>query len=337
MARKRKSDSHPPAVQASNKKPRHYDDSQASTSQPEAHRSSQNCSSRTLPPLPAISASMSRTVFTHQSAVSNKDSRNQSASYERLEFLGDAYIEVMATRLVWETFKDLPAGRISQIRQLLVNNETLGKIAVEYGLDKQITCAKDVRANPKQWTKVKGDVMEAYIAAIVLEDAEMGGAGFQAAEKWLHHLWTPKVSDILKEKAPDLNAKDALSRKVVSRGVKLEYLEERPMVRLEKGQERYFIGAFITGWGYKKQCLGSGHGLSKTGAGNLAAENALQSQLTQKIAEMKRELDAVTKDSREAKPVEDEAAEQQSPSERMTRERELVEKKRNMFMSTEFG
>lgn len=301
-----------------------------------SHQISHNGSSN-LPSLPPISVEISKAVFTHQSAVSNGHNKNQSDSYERLEFVGDAYIELMATRLVWDKFKDLPAGRLSQIRESLVTNETLGKIAAMYGLDKRLALAHDVRTNSKQWAKVKGDLVEAYVAAIVLPDEGMGGAGFAVAEKWLHQLWMPKLENMLEKKAPDLNAKDALSRKVVSRGVKLEYLEERPMKLLKGGQQTYFIGAFLTGWGYDKQHLGSGQALNKSGAGNLAAEDALGNPLVEEISGRKRGFDELAKGRHEDEDATVPVIDSQAAQERINREREQVEKKRSLFMSSELG
>ncbi|ERF76615.1 hypothetical protein EPUS_04435 [Endocarpon pusillum Z07020] len=289
-----------------------------------------------LPPIPPINKELSKTVFTHQSVVSKLDISDPAASYERLEFLGDAYIELMATRLIWDKFKDLPVGRLSQLREMLVKNETLANIAVMYGLDKQIVTAPDVKTNRKQWAKVKGDVVEAYVAAIVEADTEVGGTGFLTAQRWLYQLWIPHLAgDVVEKRMPDVNAKDALSRKVVSRGVKLEYLEQRPLEMLKTGQQKYYISVFLTGWGYERQLLGTGEGLSKTGAGNLAAEDALHSLLVEQIAEKKREFDRRTRGIDQS--LHGKTANGRTSEERMTREKEIVAKKRSMFMSSEFG
>jgi ribonuclease III len=262
---------------------------------------------------------------------------NQSASYERLEFLGDAYIELMASRLIWDKFKDLPAGRLSQIRESLVKNEALGSIAVMYGLDRRLAVAHDVRSNPKQWAKIKGDLLEAYVAAIVLSDEGMAGAGFATAEKWLHQVWNPNFEGTLEEKAPDLNAKVELSRKVVSRGIKLEYLDERPMELLKGGQQTFFIAVFLTGWGHDKRLIGRGQALNKTAAGNLAAANALQNPLIDDIVERKREFDETIEERRGKERSVDPEIDSQAKKERTTRERGQVETKRSMFLSSEFA
>jgi ribonuclease III len=302
--------------------------------------SSSNGRSQKMPALPPITAAMSKVVFTHQSLTGNKSRfHDQSASYERLEFLGDAYIELMASRLVWDRFKDLPAGRLSQIRETLVKNETLGEIVVRYGLDKQLSAAPDVRLNAKKWAKVKGDLLEAYVAAVVSTDKDVGGPGYKAAEHWLHQLWIQKLGENFREKPLDIKAKDALSRKVVSRNVRLEYTEEQPMEQLDAGQQTFFVGAYLTGWGYKNQLLGRGQALTKTGAGNLAAANALQNPLTEQIAVQKRTYDCQTKlgsENGKVVPESTEAENSATQEESGRRERELVEKKRSIFMKTEF-
>lgn len=339
MANKRKSGNHSPNLQASSKKIRYDQACRKHVGERKFASVHDTGPSTSLPPLPPISPAMAKSVFTHQSKVSYKDDMNQSASYERLEFIGDIYVELMATRFVMDQFKDLPVGRLSQIRESLVRNETLGEIAVKYGLDKRLTAPAEVKNNPRQWTKVKGDLVEAYVAAIVSADDEIGRTGFATAENWLRQLWTLKLGNTLLEKTPNLNAKDVLSRRITSRGVKLEYLEERPMKQLNGGQQTYFIGVYITGWGHEKKHLGSGQGLSKTGAGNLAAEEALQNPLTEEFAAEKRKYDERIRSRQE--PEEEVNGNAVSGNhgkhERLTRERQAVEKKRNMFMSTEFG
>ena len=91
-------------------------------------------------------------------------------SYERLEFLGDAYIELIASRLIFERFVQLTAGQMSQLRELLVKNETLGEYSKAYGFDKRLEAGaiekmmEDSRSSGgkgnKAFNKVMGDVFE---------------------------------------------------------------------------------------------------------------------------------------------------------------------------------
>lgn len=299
MSKKRECAEYPPHEPEARKRMRYDGGSPMSVNTGKSCQASPNDSSECLPPLPPIDTALAASVFTHSSILSHEEKRSRSGCYERLEFLGDAYIELMATRLIWDKFKDSPAGRLSQIRELLVKNETLSEMAVKYGLEKRIQARADVKGNEGKWTKVKGDVVEAYVAALVLADGEIGGAGFAAAEAWLYPFWSTKLKGVVEEKPSSVDWKVELSRRIVSRGVKLEYLDERPMQQLKGGQETYFIGAFLTGWGYERQLLGRGRGLSKRGAGNLAAEDALRNPLVKSLVEMKRAHDGMVKKQRE--------------------------------------
>ena len=64
----------------------------------------------------------------------------------------------------------------------------------------------------------------------------------------------------------------------MARGVKLDYRDEAPMEQLKGGMQTYFIGVYLTGWGWENMHLGSGTGLSKVAAGNEAAATALENK-----------------------------------------------------------
>ena len=87
-----------------------------------------------LPELPPIPSDIAKVVFTHPEALHGPNLGKIDASYDRLEFLGDAYIELMASRLVLKRFPHMPAGRLSQQREMLVKNDTLAEYAEHYGM-----------------------------------------------------------------------------------------------------------------------------------------------------------------------------------------------------------
>ncbi|KAJ5478559.1 hypothetical protein N7530_004068 [Penicillium desertorum] len=217
-----------------------------------------------LPPI--MDDELELAVFTHP-ALSN----NNNTTYDRLEILGDAYIELIATKLVWERFPDLPAGRISQIREILVKNETLSGFAERFGLDRRVSVPPNYNTPSKRWTKTKGDVFEAYVAAVILSNPV---SGYELAEHWLSGLWVPILKNLGHQKG-ELRSKEALAKKIMGKNVKLEYIEERPSIQQKGGTQTFFVALFLTGWGWDKRFLGSGQGLSKAAAGDEAAKNAL--------------------------------------------------------------
>lgn len=254
---------------------------------------------------PIEDASLAELPFRHQGTVGAPKIAAYNASYERLEFLGDAYIEIVATRLVYSRFWHLPAGRLSQVREMLVKNETLAQYSVAYGFDKQAQIPPTTALGSKVWIKTMGDVFEAYVAAVVLSDPTHG---FMTVEEWLTELWAPKLLQMNIPAQPHTNAmaKQDLSKKVLGNGTKLQYNEERPPDRINKeGKVRYYVGAYITGWGWENKPLGSGTGLSKSEAGIDAALEALSNPLVEEIAAVKRDFDAKAKAERERQGAEE--------------------------------
>lgn len=245
---------------------------------PESSGSSSIPSMPALPPI--LDNWMERAAFTHP-GVGN----DHKATYDRLEILGDVYVELIATKVVWDKFPDISSGRISQIRETLVKNETLSEFASSYGLDRRASVPPNYSTQSKRWIKTKGDIFEAYVAAVILSDP---ARGYQTAEEWLSRLWLPMLDGLGHQKS-ELRSKETLAKKIMGKGIKLEYIEERTSIRLKGGKQTFFMGVYLTGWGWNKQHLGSGQGLSKAAAGDEAAREALlNAPLILEIIEAKR-------------------------------------------------
>lgn len=253
-----------------------------------------NGQKHTLPELPEIlDKSLQDVAFTHPGVLARNDTEDVNNSYERLEFLGDAYLEIICSGIIFRQYPHYSAGKLSQKRQSMVNNETLAGFSLAYGFDKrarlphglQMASGNDQR---KSWTKVMGDIFEAYVAAIILSDPENG---LSKVESWLSKLWAPALSSGSAQEV-DLKAKVELATKIMGKGVKIFYLDEaQPGVFKKEGQVLFQIGAYITGWGWEKTHLGSGKGWNKNEAGNMAAAQAIANPLTEQIAVVKREFD----------------------------------------------
>jgi ribonuclease III len=229
---------------------------------------------KNLPELPSISPQYEKCVFTHASL----SSKNPSDSYETLEFLGDAYLEIIASRLIWSLYNSqgFTAARMSQVREMLVKNETLSEYCIAYGLDARLAIQEGSRpADATSKIKLNGDVFEAYVAAVVLSDPTRGT---EKAEEWLSALWEEKLNGVNTAAADDVS-KGELQKRLSGKGVRLDYIDEKaPIIDKKKGLETYFIGVYLTGWGYDKRHLGSGKGSSKKAAGYEAAKVALRNE-----------------------------------------------------------
>ena len=295
-----------------------------------------------LPDLPEIKdPALREAPFTHKSMASHHHSRSTAindVTYERLEFLGDAYLELFASRLVYHHYPSLPAGSQSQLRELLVKNETLSQYARAYGFEQRVhvdslmRMEADVQSKGKGnkgLNKVLGDVFEAYIAAAILSDSE---DGFAVVEKWLTALWAPKLIEAAKLdraagtgfvadgnvdplKTYNPTAKAELQKRLLGQDVKLDYVVDKPTVELkgdQLGQNRHFIALYLTGYGHERKLLGKGEGKNKVEAGNWAATEAMfgeAKELVEKCtAEMTKQREARKKEREEKEKAAKETA-----------------------------
>jgi ribonuclease-3 len=271
-----------------------------------AYISQKMVQSKDLPKLPQITEPhLEEAVFTHITAhgVARVEGiyAADKLSYERLEFLGDAYIELIASRLIYSRLPTLSVPEQSTFREQLVKNETLGKFSSAYALPDRIKHGGHIQES-KAWTKVIADVFEAYVAALVLSDPENG---FQTAEKWLDELWAPQFLALKENVVENPQAKDDLSRLVACRGVVIRYNQERDG-EVENGVQKYYMGVYLTGWGYENKWLGSGVARNKAQAGVQAAMDAISRKgaVLQAATEKKRELQQRLKEEAEAKEKE---------------------------------
>jgi ribonuclease-3 len=111
--------------------------------------------------------------------------RSFSADHnERLEFLGDAVLNLAVADLLFERLSALPEGDLSRIRANLVKQDTLHLLAVELGLPDVIRLGEgEARSGGQKRPSILADALEAVIGAVYLD------AGFAAAQTLIHRLF----------------------------------------------------------------------------------------------------------------------------------------------------
>ncbi|CBY00928.1 hypothetical protein IAQ61_011832 [Plenodomus lingam] len=247
---------------------------------------------KALPPLPPINEPhLHQAVFTHRSAVINPgdlvamSKLDLGLDYERLEYSGDAYIELIATRALCNRFPQVDVPELCSWRERLVENSTLSKFSDAYGFPDRLSHRLFVERGSKAWMKVSADIFEAYIAGLVESDPEHG---FHIAEEWLTELWAPQLLSFQAKVIENPKAKDELSKLVMCKGVTLQYREDKPMTFDTGSIQRYYIGIYLTGWGYEDEWIGSGEGQNKSQAGIAAATAAIRNSAVVKDAAQKK-------------------------------------------------
>lgn len=242
--------------------------------------------SQDLPELPPIDPRFERPVFTHRSEGLQNPDDPTMVNYERLEFLGDAQLEHIASLVIFERYNSAAPGKMSTIRESLLRNHVLCDFSRMYGFDKKLLISQGIEAISKEnLVKIHADIFEAYVAAVILSDQDYH-KGFHAVRKWLTSLWEPMLAKLGMSVtlSNNLKSKEELAKAVLVKGIRLNYIDEKPPVPIKsKGVTVYSIGVYLNGWGYDNQYLGSGQGPSKTEAGQEAARSALTNPLMNDI------------------------------------------------------
>lgn len=133
-------------------------------------------------------------ALTHRSYL-NENRQYQLPHNERLEFLGDAVLELSITEYLFKNFEN-PEGDLTSWRASLVNGEMLAKIAKEIKLDDFLLMSRGEKKDTgKARNYILANAMEALIGAIYLDQ------GFKKADKFINEYIVVKLPEILKNKS----------------------------------------------------------------------------------------------------------------------------------------
>ena len=89
---------------------------------------------------------------------------------ERLEFLGDAVLEVISSDFLYHHYPDMPEGKLTKLRASIVCEPTLAMCAREFGLEEFLLLGKgEEHTGGRQRNSIVSDAMEALIGAIYLD------------------------------------------------------------------------------------------------------------------------------------------------------------------------
>lgn len=134
------------------------------------------------------------TALTHRSALNEKKS-DIKVSNERMEFLGDAVLELSTTKFLFEKFPDEPEGVLTAYRSSLVKTTTLARIAVKLGLNKMLLMSKGEEATGGRTNVgILADVTEAVLGALYIDQ------GSKAVDGLLGKILFPEINTIIENK-----------------------------------------------------------------------------------------------------------------------------------------
>ena len=112
------------------------------------------------------------TALTHSSYTNEMKQKGfRAESNEALEFLGDAVLEIVISELLFERYAKRGEGALSKLRQTIVCESTLSKIASRIGLGEYLNVGTaEENQGLRKRKKILADALEALIAAIYLDD-----------------------------------------------------------------------------------------------------------------------------------------------------------------------
>ena len=203
-----------------------------------------------------------RQAFTHRSYLN--EHRGEVAGHnERLEFLGDAVLELISTHFLYDKYPQKPEGELTAYRASLVNAVTCAEIAHEIGMNDFLLLSRgEAKDTGRARNILLANAFEALVGAIYLDQ------GYDAAKEFITKHLFPKIDAIVREKLWQ-DAKSALQEKAQeSEGVTPSYAVVR-----ETGPDHdkhFIVGVYI-----KDNLVAEGSGKSKQEAEQSAAREAL--------------------------------------------------------------
>jgi len=143
-----------------------------------------------------------RQAFIHSSFF-NENPRDFTGHNERLEFLGDAVIGLIVSRLLYERFPDEDEGSLTARRASLVNRDALAGLALKVGLDRYLLLGRgEAEAGGASRPSLLAAAFEAVAGAVFLSE------GLEATRDWLRRLFGAELGT--DEGEPPKSAKSRL-------------------------------------------------------------------------------------------------------------------------------
>ena len=202
-------------------------------------------------------------AFTHRSFI-NENKEVGVPHNERMEFLGDAVLELVVTDFLYREYPDKNEGELTSIRAALVNTQSISEGAKMWEMNKYLLLSKgEAKDTGKARDYILANSFESVIGAIYLDRGYETAYGF--IKKSLFH----KTKNIVEEEL----WKDAKSR-LQEKAQEVVNITPSYKVVNEEGPDhdkQFTVGVFL-----KDEKITEGIGSSKQEAEQLAAQSAVE-------------------------------------------------------------
>jgi ribonuclease-3 len=215
--------------------------------------------------IPFKNPQLIRTAFTHRSYVN--EHRGETAVHnERLEFLGDAVLELSVTRFLYDKYPDKTEGDLTAYRAALVNTNTISEAATKLGMNECLLLSRgEARDMGRARQYILANTFEAVLGALYLDQ------GYDKAVEFVAANIFPLVDEVVRKRlwqdAKSLFQEEAQERVSVTPSYAI-IQEDGP-----DHNKQFTVGAYI-----KDELVAKGQGNSKQEAEQQAARKALESK-----------------------------------------------------------
>lgn len=135
------------------------------------------------------------TALKHRSYL-NMTNEPRTLSNERLEFLGDAVLDLVVTHYLYEKFPNKAEGHLSKVKSILVSKPVLADVAVDMELGELVLMNRgEEKTGGRQRKSILADTFEAVIGAIYLDP----DLGLDAASRFIHRYLLSEFKKIIRK------------------------------------------------------------------------------------------------------------------------------------------
>ena len=203
-------------------------------------------------------------AFCHRSYI-NENPGFYLDNNERLEFLGDAVLELIITDYMYRSYKERE-GVMTNWRAAIVNTQSLAKAAEKIGFNDFLLLSKgEEKDTGKGRQYILANTFEAFLGALYLDQ------GFKKSRDFIKEVLFPELDKIIEEKS----WRDAKS---IFQEIIQEKMKITPTYKILKewgpDHDKHFVSGVFAG----DELIAEGEGLSKQEAEENAAKKALKSK-----------------------------------------------------------
>lgn len=202
-------------------------------------------------------------ALTHRSYINENLGKNITQHNERLEFLGDAVLELIITEYLFHKYPEFKEGELTSFRSATVKTTSLAETSKQLGLGNYLFLSRgEEKTGGRERPYILANTFEAFLGAIFLDQ------GLSFAKAFLEKYLIPKIEEIIKNRS-DIDSKSRLQELAQDRmGITPQYF-----LISEEGPDHDKVFKMSVKIGQKT--FGTGEGHNKQEAESNAAQEAI--------------------------------------------------------------